>query len=64
VRDTSCVASPDDDSAEAAEAMRRRVPRGGWQGRQSIIEQINELIDELVDIESNIAIHVRHNQVS
>lgn len=59
VRDTMSVASPEDEAGDQSDLSRKRAGKGGWSGKPSIIEQINELIEELADIESNIAIHVR-----
>lgn len=58
VRDTMSVASPEEDAGDQSDLARRRGGKGGWSGKPSIIEQINELIEELADIDSNIAIHV------
>eukprot|EP00884_Botryococcus_braunii_P001910 jgi/Botrbrau1/1171/Bobra.0162s0058.2 len=56
-RDSASIASPDEDVPDHADLARRRAQKSGWSGKPSIIEQINELIEELVDIESNIALH-------
>ena len=37
----------------------RRERQGNWAGKASVIDQLNELIQELKDIDSSIAVHVR-----
>lgn len=43
-------------SGGGAKAERRRIAH--WAGKASVVEQLNELVGELRDIDSNIALHV------
>ena len=45
-------------STSGNKAERRRAAL--WPGKASVIDQLNELVGELRDLESNIALHVRH----
>ncbi len=47
------------DSQDAAQSGAQRRRGGHWEGKASIIDQLNELVGELRDIDSNIALHVR-----
>ena len=44
-----------------------RKRRGGWRRKPQVIEQLNELIDELEEIDTNIALqaveHIHANEV-
>ncbi len=47
------------DSQDVAQSGAQRRRAAPWEGRASIIDQLNELVGELRDIDSNIALHVR-----
>ena len=49
-------AADNQDVAQSGAQRRRAAP---WEGRASIIDQLNDLVGELRDIDSNIALHVR-----
>jgi hypothetical protein len=47
------------DSQDVAQSGAQRRRGGHWEGKASIIDQLNELVGELRDIDSSIALHVR-----
>lgn len=47
------------DSQDVAQSGAQRRRAAPWEGRASVIDQLNELVGELRDIDSNIALHVR-----
>lgn len=48
-----------DSAGEAAQSGAQRRSRASiWEGKASIVDQVNELVGELPDIDSNIALHV------